>query len=73
MKQNTAKIAAKSKRQPQEVVTFQDNFRLYKQGKQKQSSLSIPVILTAGLKAYLEKKISGICQGGMCCPCKEAY
>jgi hypothetical protein len=52
MKQHNSKIVEKSKRIPQEVVTFQDNFRLYQQERSQQSSLSLPVMLTTGLESY---------------------
>jgi hypothetical protein len=57
MKQHNSKIVEKSKQMPQEVVTFQDNFRLYQQERSQQSSLSLPVMLTTGLESYNEKNL----------------
>ena len=42
---------------PQEIVTFQDNFRLYQQERSIESSLSCEVMLTAGMEMYREEDV----------------
>jgi hypothetical protein len=48
-------MVKKSKRMPQELVTFQDNFRLYKQELSQLSSLSFGVMLSTGMESCKEE------------------
>ena len=57
MKQKTAKMVEKTKRMPQEVVAFWDNFQLYQQERLLSSSLSFQVVRTTGMEAYKEEEI----------------
>ena len=57
-KQKTAKRVEKSKKMPQELVTFRDNFRLYKQQLSQLSPPSLTtfeVWLTTGMELYKEE------------------
>ena len=49
-KQKTAKMVEKTKRMPEEIVTFQDNFQLYQQERSIESSLSCEVTMTTGME-----------------------
>ena len=56
-KQKAAKMVEKTKRMPEKMVTFRDNFRLYQQERSIESSLSCEVMLTAGMEMYKEEDV----------------
>ncbi len=56
-KQKTAKTVEKTKRMPEKMVTFRDNFRLYQQERSIELSLSCEVMLTAGMEMYKEEDV----------------
>jgi hypothetical protein len=57
-KQKNAKMVEKSKRiQHQEVITFQDNFRLYQQERSLKSSLYFQAMLMTGMELYKEEEL----------------
>ena len=51
-KKKTAKMVEKSKRTPKELVSFRDNFRLYKENESDTSSISFNVRVTIGMELY---------------------
>ena len=53
----TAKMVEKTKRMPEEIVTFQDNFHLYQQERSIESSVSSEVTMTTGVELYMEEHV----------------